>query len=187
MPLSDTAIRAAKPRDKAYKMADGGGLALLVKPNGSKLWRMRYRHAGIEKMLSFGMYPNVSVKLARTRRDEARRQLAQNEDPGAERKAERDARGNTLPVIGLEWFELQSNPPENSGITPARLSEVLKKIERSRHPGNGSSSAIASESNFSICRSNRARESRHNGRSAWSAGPNCCEKPGGNHRAPHNR
>jgi Arm DNA-binding domain/Phage integrase central domain len=140
MPLSDTAIRAAKPRDKAYKMADGDGLTLLVKPNGSKLWRMRYRHGGIEKMLSFGMYPDVPVKLARKRRDEARRKLAQNEDPGAERKAERDARGNTLRVLALEWFELQSNPPENSGraaLTPVTAKKTKWMLEAFLFPKLG--------------------------------------------------
>lgn len=140
MPLSDTAIRAAKPRDKAYKMADGGGLTLLVKPTGSKIWRMRYRFGGIEKMLSFGLYPDVPVKLARERRDEARRKLAQKEDPGAERKAERDARGNTLRVLAVEWFELQSNPPESSGraaLTPVTAKKTKWMLEAFLYPKLG--------------------------------------------------
>jgi len=81
MPFSDTAIRAAKQREKAYKMADGGCLTLVVKPTGQKLWRMRYRFDGIEKMGSFGMYPDVPIKLARERRDQARQGMARKEDP----------------------------------------------------------------------------------------------------------
>lgn len=71
MPLSDTAIRLAKPRVKPYKLADGSGLTLLINPNGSKWWRLRYRVDGSEKMISLGIYPDVPLKLARQRRDEA--------------------------------------------------------------------------------------------------------------------
>jgi len=125
MSLTDTEIRLAKARTKGYKLADGGGLTLLVQPNGSKWWRLRYRHGGVEKMLSLGVYPDVPLKLARQRRDEARRKLAEKVDPGAERKAERDAKANTLRVIATEWFELQANPPENSGR--AALTAVTAK------------------------------------------------------------
>ena len=121
MPLTDTEIKLAKARTNSYKVADGGGLTLLVQPNGSKWWRFRYRHGGIEKMLSLGVYPDVPLKLARQRRDEARRKLAEKVDPGAERKAERDAKANTFRVVSTEWFELQANPPESSGraaLTP---------------------------------------------------------------------
>ena len=61
--LTDKAIQAAKPSERPYKLADGEGLTLLVKPNGSKLWRFRYRHDGREKMLGFGTYPDTSAKL----------------------------------------------------------------------------------------------------------------------------
>ena len=65
MPLTDTAIRNAKPKGEDYKLADGGGLFLLVTPTGSKLWRMRFKHLGKEQKLSFGTYPDVSLKDAR--------------------------------------------------------------------------------------------------------------------------
>lgn len=78
MKLSDTAIKKAKPNfnpitksetTNAYKMADGGGLFLLEQPNGAKYWRLKYRHAGKEKLLALGVYPDVSLKDARGRRD----------------------------------------------------------------------------------------------------------------------
>jgi integrase len=86
MPLSDTAIRAAKPRDRAYKMGDAGGLFLLVTPAGGRLWRLKYRFAGKEQTLAFGAYPDVTLKDARERRDEARRLLAAGRNPGLEKK-----------------------------------------------------------------------------------------------------
>lgn len=71
MPLNARQVETAKPRDKAYKLADGGGLYLMVNPNGSKYWRMKYRFAGKEKKLSFGTYPDISLAEARTKRDKA--------------------------------------------------------------------------------------------------------------------
>ena len=70
--LTDKAIQAAKPKARPYKLADGEGLTLLVKPTGSKLWRFRYRHEGREKMLGFGSYPDTSAKRARDKRDQAK-------------------------------------------------------------------------------------------------------------------
>lgn len=76
MALSDTKVRSAKSEDKAYKLTDGNGLFLLVHPNGSKYWRFRYRFGGKEKMLAFGVYPDVSLANAREKRDEARKLVA---------------------------------------------------------------------------------------------------------------
>ena len=87
MPLTDTAIRNAKPRGKSYKLADGAGLYLEVMPNGSRYWRMRYRIAGKDTRLAFGVYPEVSLAEARARRDDARRALREGCDPAAERRA----------------------------------------------------------------------------------------------------
>ena len=72
--LTDTTIRSAKPKEKPYKLFDGGGLFLLVQPGGSRLWRLKYRIDGREKLLSVGTYPEVSLKSARERREDARRQ-----------------------------------------------------------------------------------------------------------------
>jgi len=77
MKLTDGAIRKAKPKAKSYKMADGGGLFLLVQPSGGKLWRYKYRIAGKEKLLSLGVYPDVSLKIAREDHADARKLLSQ--------------------------------------------------------------------------------------------------------------
>lgn len=98
MALSDTAVRSAKPTDKAYKISDEKGLFLLVHPNGSKYWRQKYRFDGKEKTLAQGVYPDVSLKEARERRDEARKQLASGIDPGQHRKASKATRENVLPM-----------------------------------------------------------------------------------------
>lgn len=92
MPLTDTRIRQLKAQDKAYKVADGGGLYLHVAVTGSKLWRMRYRLDGREQLLSFGAYPDVSLVRAREKRQDAKRLLAEGIDPAAQLKAEREAR-----------------------------------------------------------------------------------------------
>jgi integrase len=99
MKLKDTAIRAARPRSKAYKMFDTEGLYLEVSPAGGKWWRLKYRFAGKEKRLSLGVYPEVSLKDARARRDRARQLVAAGIDPSDARKAER------LAVAGAESFE----------------------------------------------------------------------------------
>ncbi len=77
MALTDAKIRAAKPTDKAYKLTDGAGMFLLVHPNGSRYWRLRYRILGKEKTLALGVYPEVSLSEARTKRDEARKLISE--------------------------------------------------------------------------------------------------------------
>lgn len=86
MALSDTTVRAAKPRDSQYKLFDEGGLFLIVKPAGGKLWRLKYRHGGKEQQLSIGVFPDVSLKEARRRRDKARQQIAEGLSPSFEKK-----------------------------------------------------------------------------------------------------
>ena len=73
MPLTELQAKNAKPRDRAYKLSDGGGLFLLVQPNGRKLWRMKYRLDGKEKLLSFGAYPALGISAAREKREQQRR------------------------------------------------------------------------------------------------------------------
>lgn len=108
MSLSDTAIRKVKPTDKAFKLADEKGLFLLVTPAGGKLWRMKYRFAGKEKLLSFGKYPDVPLIRAREKRDTAREQLADGIDPGEHRKTAKAAgaerASNSFEVVAREWF-----------------------------------------------------------------------------------
>ena len=86
MPLSDTKIRSLKPRDKSFKMSDFDGLFLTVKPTGSRLWHFKYRVNAKEKLLSFGIYPEVTLSQARTARDAARAMLASGGDPGQAKK-----------------------------------------------------------------------------------------------------
>lgn len=107
MPLTDTKIRGARPREKAYKLADGDGLTLLVNPSGSKWWRLRYRFGGREKMLSVGVYPDVPLKQARDKRDSIRRVIASGIDPSAKRDAEKKSQADTFAAIAAEWMDLQ--------------------------------------------------------------------------------
>ena len=86
MALTDTRIRNAKPSAKAYKLSDGGGMYLLVKPDGGRYWRLDYRFAGKRRTLALGVYPIITLSGARLRRQEARRLLAQNIDPGTAKK-----------------------------------------------------------------------------------------------------
>ncbi|MBB6186187.1 integrase arm-type DNA-binding domain-containing protein [Rhodanobacter sp. MP7CTX1] len=112
MPLSDTAIRNAKPTDKPQKLADGGGLYLLLNPNGSRWWRLKYRAGGKEKLLSLGTYPDTGLKDARDKRDAARKLLAAGVDPGEQRKATKAAgeerAANSFEVVAREWHTKQS-------------------------------------------------------------------------------
>lgn len=89
--LTDTAIRKAKHGDKSVKLSDGGGLYLELHPNGSRYWRMKYRFGGVEKRLAFGVYPEVTLADARRKRDDARRLLANDADPGEQLKAAKAA------------------------------------------------------------------------------------------------
>jgi hypothetical protein len=104
--LTEAAIRNAKPREKPYKLFDARGLFMLVVPTGGRLWRFRYRHGGKEKLLSLGAYPDVPLRRAREKRDEARRLVADNIDPSAKRQADKAALGNTFEVVAREWLDL---------------------------------------------------------------------------------
>ena len=84
--LSDAKIRALKPKEKPYKQADFDGLYLLIKPNGSKLWRFKYRWLRKEKLLALGKYSEVTLADARRMRDEARSLITKDEDPSSIRK-----------------------------------------------------------------------------------------------------
>ena len=111
MPLTDTAIRNAQPRKAQYKLSDAAGLYLLVTPSGSKWWRLKYRIGGKEKLLSLGVFDEVSLAKARKRRDAAR-ELADGIDRSAQRKVEkreaalRDA--NSFEAVALEWHGKQA-------------------------------------------------------------------------------
>lgn len=109
MPLTDTRIRNAKPQARPVKLSDGGGLHLLVTPQGSKLWRLAYRYAGKQKTLAVGIYPAVSLEKARAARGDAKTLLADGMDPGEAKKADarrqKLAAANTFQAVAEEWVE----------------------------------------------------------------------------------
>jgi integrase len=133
MPLTDTSIRSTKPGAKPLKLFDGGGLYLLVNPTGSRWWRLKYRVSGREKLLSLGVYPDVSLKLARDRRDEARKLIAQGIDPSAQRQAEKSATSNTLEAIAREWHTKFA-----PGWAKSHGDKILRRLERNVFPWLGS-------------------------------------------------
>jgi hypothetical protein len=97
---------------KAYKPRDGQGLHLLIKPSGSRLWRLWYEFEGVEKGLSLGIYPDVSLKRARAKRDEARKLIAEGIDPSAKRKAEKLADAESFELVTREWLTSLARAPE---------------------------------------------------------------------------
>jgi integrase len=107
VPLSDTTIRTAKPKDKLYRLTDANGLCLEVTTTGSKLWRYRYRFNGSAKMLALGAYPAITLLKARQLRDGARQLLIEGTDPGEQKKATKQAQkieGLTFETLAREWF-----------------------------------------------------------------------------------
>ena len=123
MPLTDVKVRTAKPDDKSYKLSDIDGLYLLVHMTGGKWWRFRYRFGGKEKLLSLGTYPEISLLDARTRRDEARRQIAHGIDPSSLRKAQKQAQTEeteTFEVIAREWYTKFPRPGRPGMRSPSK-------------------------------------------------------------------
>ncbi|OOG54043.1 integrase [Rhodanobacter sp. B05] len=137
MPLTDTAIRKAKPADKPQRMFDGGGLYLEVSPAGGKLWRLKYRHGGKEKRLALGVYPDTGLKDARGKRDAARKLLAEGIDPGEVRKASKAAgeerTANSFAVIAEEWLAQQA-----PRMAPATLAKARWTLDDLVNPWIGS-------------------------------------------------
>jgi integrase len=105
--LTEPQVRTAQPTGKSYKLFDANGLFLLVAPNGSRHWRLRYRYGGREKLLSLGAYPLLSLREARERRDELRRQLSAGTDPAVDRKLNAAERKVTFGEIAQEWLDLR--------------------------------------------------------------------------------
>ncbi|HEX2752817.1 MAG TPA: integrase arm-type DNA-binding domain-containing protein, partial [Alphaproteobacteria bacterium] len=136
MALTDIKVRSVKPTSKPTKLFDGGGLFLLVTPNGGKWWRFKYRFDGKEKLLSLGTYPDVSLKDARDKRDAARKQLSADIDPGINRKAVKTARidqnANTFEVIAREWMERQA-----AKWAKSNTEKVSRRLERDLFPWIG--------------------------------------------------
>ncbi|HEY1096097.1 MAG TPA: integrase arm-type DNA-binding domain-containing protein [Alphaproteobacteria bacterium] len=111
MPLTDLAIKALKPRDKLYRVADSGSLSIEVTPNGRKHWRWRYYFNEKPQMLALGRYPDVSLAEARHRRDDARKLVQAGKHPTREKKAEKlrrmSAGENTFSAVAGQWLEVK--------------------------------------------------------------------------------
>lgn len=137
MALTDTGIRKAKPADKAIKLTDGGGLYLLLNPNGSRWWRWDYRYLGKRKTLSMGTYPDTGLADARGKRDAARKLLAAGGDPGEHRRATRaaseDRAANSFEVVGREWFGKQK-----AAWVQGHADKILLRLENDIFPWLGS-------------------------------------------------
>lgn len=127
VPLSDLQVSRAKAQDKEIKLFDGGGLYLLLTPSGGKLWRFKYRFGGKEKLLTFGTYPQISLADARHRREDAKKLLANDVDPGAIKKAQKasraDSDANSFEVVAREWHEKfkESWSSSHAHVTITRL------------------------------------------------------------------
>jgi integrase len=136
MALTNTAIRNAKPGEKPIKLFDGGGLFLYIAPTGGKWWRLKYRFLGKEKLLSFGTYPEVSLSVAREKRDQARKLLAAEIDPSENRKAiqaaKTDCAANSFEVVAREWFGKFA-----SNWAASHSNKIISRLERDVFPWIG--------------------------------------------------
>jgi integrase len=128
MPLTDPAVRNAKPADKPVRLFDANGLYLEISPNGGKWWRLKYRYAGKEKRLSLGVYPEVGLKEARNKRDAARKLLADDVDPGEVRKVQRlvkrDRSANSFEAVARDWYRKQLHT-----WVSGHADDVLRRLE----------------------------------------------------------
>lgn len=131
--LNDAKVRAAKPKDKPYKLTDSHRLYLLVTPGGGKLWRWNYNYDGKQKSLAFGIYPMVSLLDARAKRDEARAQLEEGKDPAVVRKlkieANVEANRNTFEKVAREWHDTTKTQ-----WAARHADDVLRSLERDVFP-----------------------------------------------------
>ena len=133
MSITDARARNAKPNDKDYKVTDERGLYLLVKTNGSKLWRYKYRFSGKERTLAMGAYPEISLKEARSKRDEARRLLDEGKDPSLEKQIQKALNiskyENNFEAVGREWYEVKL-----TGKSESHRSRSLRMLEKELFP-----------------------------------------------------
>jgi len=136
MSLSATAIKNSKPKDKNYKLSDERGLYLLITTKGSKWWRLDYRFQKKRKTLSMGVYPDISLKEARERRDQARNQIANDIDPSEVRKTVKseihNQSKNSFEVIAREWFVKFS-----STWSDGHADRIIRRLERDIFPWIG--------------------------------------------------
>ena len=136
MTLTDTHCKTAKPKEKAYKLSDGGGLYLEVMPHGSKLWRLKYRYLGKENRISLGSYPEVSLKEARDKRDSAKKKLIEGVDLAQHKKKEKQLivlnAAKTFELVAREWHE-----HSKERWTPTYANDLLHRLEMDIFPEIG--------------------------------------------------
>ena len=139
MPLTDTAIKAFKSKDKPRREFDGGGLYLEITPKGARLWRLKYRFGGKEKRLSFGVYPTVGLREAREFREQAKKLLSQGLDPGEVKKAakaaieaEEQERSATFEAVARDWYA-----KKKSAWTLGHQKKILSRLENQLFPHIG--------------------------------------------------
>jgi integrase len=153
MALTDTTIRNTKPRSKPFKLADTKGLFLIVTPTGKKWWRIKYRFAGKEKLLSCGVYPDTPLAKAREKRDTIRRLLADGVDPSENRKAAKISKvleiANSFELVAREWH-IRKTP---SWVT-SHSQKILRLLERDIFPwlGNKPIASITAQDILKILR-----------------------------------
>lgn len=137
MPLTDTAVKNAKPKEKSYKKFDEKGLYLEISPKGGKWWRLKYRIEGKEKRISLGIYPDVGLKRAREKRDDARKLVADGIDPSQNRKAKKAAikaqAEHAFEIVAREWFAKQEKIWAKS-----HSSKIIRRLEKDIFPYLGS-------------------------------------------------
>lgn len=137
MALTEIAVKNTKPSNKTIKMFDGGGLYLEVTPQGGKRWRFKYRYLGKEKLLSVGVYPDITLKMAREKRDELRRMVAQGIDPSAHRKAmkasQQESAANSFELVAREWHSKFLNQ-----WVPSHADRIFRRLEADLIPWLGS-------------------------------------------------
>jgi len=134
MALTDIAVKAAKPREKDWKLTDERGLYLLVTPAGGKLWRLKFRHLGKEKKLSLGAYPDVNLAKARKLRDAAREKLADGQDPALERKKAKFtallSASTTFSAVAQEFIDSKMVGDGKAPATIAKARWFLEQLDR---------------------------------------------------------
>ena len=154
--LSDTLIKSTKPKDSPYKLSDGGGMYLLVKPNGGKYWHLAYRFNNKQKLLSLGVYPEVSLKDARKKRDEARKLLKDGKDPSEAKKEDKRLAilqsDNTFEAIANEWLSKQVK------LAPSTVKSYTRYLSYAFEAfGNKPVNEITSPDVLAVCRKLEAK------------------------------
>ena len=148
--LAATAVKQAKPREKQYKLFDGGGLYLLVKPNGRKYWRLKYRIHGREKVMALGVYPSISLAEARNETGAAKKLISRGIDPTSQRRQEKECEAqNNFAAVATEWYE-----KERGRWSENHAERVLQTLKADVFPviGNTPISAVSAQDALRVIR-----------------------------------